>query len=322
MKNKILSVLKNSGGFVSGEQISSDLGISRTAVWKYIKKLRGEGYTIDSVTNKGYKLIYSPDILSSELISSDIGTEFFAKKVYCYDEIPSTNIAAKEHSDEADGTLFVSEVQTAGRGRLGREWKSPRGVGIWMSVLLKPDMDISDVSQITLAAGLAVCRALSAVCGVSAKIKWPNDVVIGTKKVCGILTEMSADIDGIKYVVPGIGINVNDESFDDSIASKATSLYIETGKRYNRCEIIQAVMREFERYYKLLISEGFVALRSEYRRMCVNIDREVFIMKKNEKIRAYCVDITRSGNLLVDIDGKAEEIHSGEVSVRGIYDYV
>ncbi len=322
MKNKILSILKSNDDYISGEQISEILGISRSAVWKYIKKLRSEGYEIDSVTNRGYKIIFSPDIISAELIQNNVKTDFCAKNVHYYDEVDSTNIAAKQNSSQPDGTLFIADIQTAGRGRLGRRWLAPKGCGIWMSLLLKPEIELADVPQITLISGMAVCSVLNSMLDLGAKIKWPNDIVVGSKKICGILTELSADTDGVSYVVPGIGINVNNESFDEELAKKATSVYIETGSRADRCEIVCRIMEEFEKYYKILLSKGFLALREEYRRMCVNIGREVLVIKNNISSRAHCTDIAENGNLIVEKDGESIQINSGEVSVRGIYDYV
>ena len=237
MKHKILDILKGSEGYVSGEEISRSLNISRTAVWKHIKTLREDGYEISSSTNRGYRLGQS-DVISPEEITAALDTGFIGRSVFCLEETDSTNSECKRHSDYPDGTVFTAEIQTGGRGRRGKEWSSPKGVGAWFSVLLKPDMRPEDVSKITLIAGLAVCRAI----GCGAMIKYPNDIVIGSRKVCGILTELSAEIDAVNYIVCGIGINVNTPSFDGELQERATSLFIETGKRHSRARVIAAVL--------------------------------------------------------------------------------
>ena len=322
LKSRILHILKSSGGYVSGEKISTALGVSRTAIWKYIRRLRSEGYKINSVTHKGYRLEASPDIISEAAITAEISTDFFAHNVCIYDEIDSTNIAAKANAHLPDGTLFVAERQTKGRGRLGREWSSEKGTGIFMSILLKPDIELEKVAQITLAAGIGVCRALSELCGVDAKIKWPNDIVIGTKKVCGILTELSADMDGVNYVVVGIGINIHNTEFDTELCEKATSLYIETCRHFDRSEIIRSIMYETEKYYKKLLSDGFDSFREEYKTLCANIGKDVLIIKDNVSTPAHCTDISDTGDLIVKIGDDVHTVRSGEVSVRGLYGYI
>ena len=318
MKNKILKMLSTADGYISGENISDELGISRNAVWKHINKLRQDGYSIESVTKRGYRLISSPDVISAELIKDGLDTEFIGQNVVYYDETDSTNNEAKRNSDMPDGTLFISEIQTGGKGRLGRAWVSPKGIGIWMSLLLKPHILPQDVAQITLVAGMATARSV----GCGAKIKWPNDVVIGSKKICGILTEMSAEIERVNYIVPGIGINVNTESFPDELKEKATSLYIESGKKFERYKIVQRFLKEFEILYKKFIEGGIAAITDDYRELCVTIGKEVSVIYPNRTINGRAIDINDNGELIVETDNGIIEVDSGEVSVRGIYGYV
>ena len=223
LKQRILDMLKSAGGYISGEKISETLGITRSAVWKHVNRLKKNGYIIESVKNRGYRLVSSPDIIVEDDIKKSLNTEFVGQNIFFYDETDTTNERAKANSTEPDGSVFIAEVQTHGKGSRGRGWTSPRGTGIWHSILLKPDISPSEVSQITLVAGLAVCRAV----GLGAKIKWPNDIVICGKKICGILTEMSAEIDMVNYIVCGIGVNVNMESFDREIQHRATSMLFE-----------------------------------------------------------------------------------------------
>lgn len=318
MKNKILNILSTADGYVSGENISERLGISRNAVWKHINKLRQEGYEIESVTKRGYKLISVPDVISAELIKDGLDTEFIGQNVVYYDETDSTNNEAKRNSDMPDGTLFISEIQTGGKGRLGRAWVSPKGIGIWMSLLLKPHILPQDVAQITLVAGMATARSV----GCGAKIKWPNDVVIGSKKICGILTEMSAEIERVNYIVSGIGINVNTESFPDELKEKATSLYIESGRKFERYKIVQRFLKEFEILYKKFIKGGIAAITDDYRELCVTIGKEVSVIYPNRTINGRAIDINNNGELIVETDKGIIEVDSGEVSVRGMYGYV
>ena len=318
MKNKILKMLSTADGYISGENISDELGISRNAVWKHINKLRQDGYSIESVTKRGYRLISSPDVISAELIKDGLDTEFIGQNVVYYDETDSTNNEAKRNSDMPDGTLFISEIQTGGKGRLGRAWVSPKGIGIWMSLLLKPHILPQDVAQITLVAGMATARSV----GCGAKIKWPNDDVIGSKKICGILTEMSAEIERVNYIVPGIGINVNTESFPDELKEKATSLYIESGKKFERYKIVQRFLKEFEILYKKFIEGGIAAITDDYRELCVTIGKEVSVIYPNRTINGRAIDINDNGELIVETDNGIIEVDSGEVSVRGIYGYV
>ena len=318
MKNKILNILKDTGDYISGEKISGQLDISRAAVWKHIKNLKNSGYEIESVTNKGYRLISSPDTIFAEEITKRLETEFIGRKLIIFDETDSTNTQAKLHSAYPDGSVFIAEVQNHGKGSRGRQWSSPRGTGIWHTILLKPDISLTEVSQITLIAGLAVCRAI----GINSQIKWPNDIVIGSKKVCGILTEMSAETDMINYVVCGIGINANDSSFPAEISHRATSMYLESGKKYVRNEIIARLLNEFEGVYKKFLENGLTAVLDDYKKSCVTLGREVNVIFKHKTVTGRAVDIDDSGALIVETDSGRITVNSGEVSVRGIYDYI
>ncbi|MCH5210224.1 MAG: biotin--[acetyl-CoA-carboxylase] ligase [Oscillospiraceae bacterium] len=318
MRQRILYILKNTDGYVSGEEMSRKLSISRAAVWKHIKKLKNEGYGIESVTNRGYRLSFAPDIITESEIKNGLNTEFIGRTIFLYDETDTTNNRAKENSDAPDGSVFIAETQTGGKGSRGRGWVSPRGSGIWHTILLKPDISPLEVSQITLAAGLSVCKAI----GLDAKIKWPNDIVIGSKKVCGILTEMSAEMDSVNYVVCGIGINVNIESFDDEISHRATSMYIESGQKYCRNEIISKLLNEFEYYYKLFLKNGLSALLDEYKKNCVTLGREVSVIFRKETVTGTAVDVDETGALVVETGNGVIRVNSGEVSVRGLYGYV
>lgn len=310
MKYKILEFLKNSGGYVSGEEISNEFGITRSAVWKNINTLKKEGYNISSRHGTGYILDDMQDKLSPARIESCV-----PGNLYFYSKIPSTNEEAKRKKDVPDRSVFLAETQTAGRGRLGRKWVS-RGNGIWMSIYLKPDVPPCDIAQLTLLAGIAVCRVIK-----KSKIKWPNDVVMDGRKVCGILTEMTAEADKITSVVIGIGVNVNTETFGIELIRKATSVYLETGKKEDRNKLICRILKEFWEVYDEFAKNGFTDLRREYKRRCVTLNREIVIVKGNDTMNAYAEDINERGELIARTENGLITVNSGEVSVRGILGY-
>lgn len=326
MREKILGMLRGSGEYISGEKMSQDLKVSRSMVWKVIKDLREEGYQIDSVTNRGYKLLLVPDLVTSDEIKSVLKTKLFGKEIFHYKEVDSTNIVAKAKARDGakEGTVFIAETQSGGKGRLGKAWESPEGTGIWMSTIVRPRILLQDVSGITLVAGLAICKAIRETTQLPAYIKWPNDVVVKGKKVCGILTEMSAEIDQVNYVIIGIGINVNTTCFPKELHKRATSLKIESGQDFMRKDLVAQVLMFLEVYYERYTKgKGLIEILDDYKELCITLKNHVNIINKNERYWANPVDIDDTGALIIDKeDGTRERIASGEVSVRGIYGYV
>ena len=223
MKSEILRLLKESNDYISGQQLCDRFHVSRTAVWKAIEQLKKEGYEIEAVRNRGYRLLDSPDIMSETEIKSLMETEWAGKEVLYFDEIDSTNNRAKElgEKDGTHGTLLVADRQVAGKGRRGRVWESPKGISIYMTILLRPQLIPTKAPMLTLVMAQSVAEGIRDVTGMEVGIKWPNDIVMNKKKVCGILTEMSTEIDYINYVVIGVGINVNQKSFDEELKDKA-----------------------------------------------------------------------------------------------------
>lgn len=321
MKSKILLKLKKADGYISGEQLSAELGVTRSAVWKNINALKADGYQIDSVRNRGYRLLSVPDLLDPDEILKDAKTELIGKKLFILDFVDSTNeeikrLAAK---GEESGAIVAAENQTAGKGRFGRAWASGSG-GLYFTILLRPELPPNDISSITLAAGYAVCLAVREYTGLDAMIKWPNDVIVGNKKICGILTEMAAQSDRIDYVAIGIGININHGSFPDEILNKATSLFLETGIKLDRNKFFGVVIE----YLDNVLRRFLVSLSTEdikmFRKMCATIGRNVTVTKNGEVICGVASDITMSGELVVKKDNGEEIIvNSGEVTVQGIY---
>lgn len=322
MKSEILSVLKETQDFVSGEELSKMLGVSRTAVWKNINSLRNEGYIINSVTNKGYRLAGCPDILDEAVISSDLNTSVAGTKIIIMKSVDSTNEEVKRLAalGEKSGLILASAQQTAGKGRLGRAWKSNPDSGIYFTLLIRPELPPSDISSITLAAGYAVCLAIRDYMGCDAKIKWPNDIIIGNKKVCGILTEMAAQSDRIDFVAIGIGINVNDTEFPEEIKNKATSLFLETGKKTDRNDFFRHVIKSLDNVISsFLVSIAFEDVQ-KFKTICATIGKQVSCRRGNKDIEGVAVDITTSGELVVkESKGDTVIINSGEVTVQGIY---
>ncbi len=325
MKNKVLSLLKRQEGYTSGEEMSRNLGVTRAAIWKSIKKLQGEGYIIESKTKKGYKLVFKPNVITPIELEPLIKNCTLGQQVKYYDEVESTNERGKALAIEGaeEGTLVIADRQSEGKGRLGRSWSSPGGTGIWMSLILKPEILPQYASQLTLVAGLCVCEALKEVTGLSAMIKWPNDIIINNKKVCGILTEMSAEMERINYIVVGIGINVNQRSFPEDLPF-ATSLAIEGNEEYIRKDIVKAFLYRFnEAYEHYKLEPNLKSMIDQYESNCITLGKTVRITSGGESFIGLAKGITLEGNLLVETEhGEEREINSGEVSVRGLYGYI
>ena len=326
MKGEILKLLKEADGYISGQELCERFGVSRTAVWKVMNQLKEEGYEIEAVRNKGYILKSSADVLSREELLSSIHTKWAGRQVVWFNQTDSTNIQARKQAESGapHGTLVAADQQDGGKGRRGRSWAAPSGVGIWMSMVLRPKINPISASMLTLVLALAARKGVEEVTGQDAQIKWPNDLVLNKKKICGILTEMSTELMEIQYVVPGIGINISQESFPEEIAATATSLYLETGIRYPRSWIIAKVMEAFEAYYeKFLETEDMSGLLEEYNAHLVNLGNEVCVLDPAGEFRGISEGISEKGGLYVRRpDGSRVEVISGEVSVRGVYGYV
>lgn len=326
MKEEILRLLRSADGYISGQELCNRFGVSRTAVWKAINQLKEAGYEIEAQQNKGYRLMAAPDLMTEAEIKSLMHTDWVAKKVLYFDTIDSTNTKAQELAEKGypSGTLVVADKQESGKGRRGRSWVSPSGTGIFMTLMIKPDINPNNASMLTLVAALAVAKAITSVTGEEALIKWPNDIVVNGKKVCGILTEMNAQFDYINHIVVGIGINVHNESFPEEISQMASSLMIEAGgKRFHRAQIIAETMSYFEQYYDTFLkTQDLSALVREYDELLVNRNKSVRVLDPKEPFDGKAMGITPKGELIVDTWESRKLVSSGEVSVRGIYGYV
>jgi BirA family biotin operon repressor/biotin-[acetyl-CoA-carboxylase] ligase len=331
-RQTVLALLRSrEGAFLSGEELSRRLGLSRTAVWKAVDALRREGYTIEARTGLGYRFTGAPDVLTEPEIRCFLGpVDTVGRELCCFDEIDSTNTYAKglAASGGRDGTVIVSNSQTAGRGRMDRSFQSPRDKGIYLSVLLRPELPPERLVPVTAMAGVAVCEAVERVCGVRPRLKWPNDPVLNGRKLCGILTELSleAETGRLQSLVLGIGVNVlqTAEDFSPEVRETATSLAQELGHPVSRPALAAAEIEALDRLYAALRSGDLAPYLAACRRDCVNLGKTVqLIAPDGSRETAEAVDIASDFGLVVrTADGTEKTVRSGEVSVRGMYGYV
>ena len=306
---------------MSGEEMAEKLGVSRAAVWKHIKEMRSQGYNIESLARNGYILREAPDAMLSGEISNGLETKTIGCRIICHEEIDSTNNAAKRLAREgaAEGTVVVAESQTGGKGRLERQFFSPKGKGIWFSVVLRPKFLPQEAPKCTLLAAVAVARAMTEF-GLKPGIKWPNDLLYDNKKLVGILTEMSAEMDGINYIVIGTGINVNiaPEEFPEELRSVATSLSQMKGANLPRVKFLQAVLRALDDLYAKVQVEGFAPVLKEWRQYSITLGQEVKVIgvRDGEVYYGKAVDIDDEGALLVDTGEGRQRVLAGDVSIR------
>ncbi len=307
--------------YVSGEVLAQRLGVSRVAVWKQIQKLKDLGYKIISEQNLGYCLISRPDLLLPQEIQRGLNTSYIGKKIFYFPELESTNVIAKEkallyRTEEIDeGAIVIAEKQNAGKGRLGRKWFSPAG-GIWFSIILYPQLLPSYIPRITLITAVAAVKAVKICTRIEPKIKWPNDILINEKKVCGISTEMSAELDTINWIVVGIGINVNidHKKFPEDIQENTISLKEVTGREISRVKLAQAFLREFEKYYESLKRRESSSALSEWKSCSYTLGKKIRVDMGERIIAGEAVDINEKGALILkNENGELVEIISGTI---------
>lgn len=317
--DKIIFALKQKrDSFVSGEELSDMLGISRAAVWKHIQKIRDEGYVISALPHLGYRLVKIPDRLIPCEIKYELNTKIIGRKIYSYTELDSTNDTAEKLALEGseEGTVVFAESQRKGRGRLGRAWMSPREKGIYASFILKPRISPSEAQKITLAASVAMASAIRKVSSLPALIKWPNDILVNQKKVSGILTEITAHPDVIKFIVVGIGINVNAQK--ELLPQGATSLYEESSKRtIDRIALAQEILRQLEKYYLLFCGGNFGAIAAEWQDLSATLGSRVRVKNLNNIYEGQAMGIDENtGNLIIREDtGFCRVVLSGDVDL-------
>ena len=303
-----LSKILSKDNFISGEEIAAKLKVSRAAVHKHIDSLRKTGYAIEGKKNLGYKIISSPDLIDPDELKTGI-----VSRVVYKTECASTQLMAKELADKGapEGVLVVAEKQTGGYGRLQRKWESPRG-GIWFSLLVRPQIEPERTPQITLIASLSISRAIDKLYGVKPAIKWPNDILIGSKKLCGILTEMSAEVGRTNWAVIGAGINANNV-LPASVKNIATSIALCAKTHIERTQLLREIINEFSKDYKLFIKEGFKPFRREYMGRLYYMDKPVRVSMRDHVIKGIARSIDTDGYLIIERNGKNEKIISGDV---------
>lgn len=317
MNKLILKLLIDANGeFVSGQKISDELGITRAAIWKRMNKLKEMGFEIESVTKKGYKLVSYPDFMNNDLIETGIDLKKIGSKVITMETVESTNDFAKQIArDEQDGTIVISEEQTKGKGRRGRFFYSGSKEGIYISLILKPQIEPSKASFLTSIAAAALAKTLNEL-NVEVGIKWPNDVLIDGKKICGILTEMSADVESVEYIILGMGINIKGESFPEEIKDIATSLKIQ-GYNIGRLELLWRFLPIFEDLYLSFVDgdkNEILKILKEY--SCI-LGKEIYVHYQDKVEKGKAIDITKDGTLVVEFENEEiKELNSGEVSIR------
>jgi BirA family biotin operon repressor/biotin-[acetyl-CoA-carboxylase] ligase len=317
LNDKILNFFKRrNDSYISGEELSNIFGISRTAVWKHIEKLRSEGYEIVASPHLGYRLLSVPDRLSEIELKYELKTRVVGNKIYSYKEVPSTNNTAYSlaSSGEKEGAVIIAEYQTRGRGRLGRKWVSPRGKGAYLSIILRPDILPREVSFITLCSSLAVAKTIREQVGLAAFIKWPNDILIDQKKTGGILTELNGETDKINFVIVGIGININTKR--ELLPEGATSLSVEKGEEISRLRFVKALLENLDKYYKIFNNGKIEYIRKEYKKLSAILDRPVQINYHNQLISGHAVDVDKEGALILRVDsGFCERVLAGDVEM-------
>ena len=325
MRQEIIEMLRLTGrDFISGEEIADLLGISRAAVWKHMQKLRESGYEIISRERCGYKFKDAPDLLLANSVMEGLDTKIIGKQVYYFPSTDSTNSEAKilAYKQVPDGTVIVAEEQTDGKGRLNRQFYSPRGKGIWFSLVLRPNFVPSYAPRCTLMAAVAIAHAMERF-GMRAQIKWPNDIMFDGRKLVGILTELSAEMSKITYIVLGIGINVNiaRKDFPPELRDTATSLMEMSGKRISRVEFFRAVLEEFDKLYVEITTDqkyGFTRMLDEWRQFNITLGKQVRVVTAGtgEYFLGVARDIDADGALLVETTDGLERVFAGDVSIR------
>jgi BirA family biotin operon repressor/biotin-[acetyl-CoA-carboxylase] ligase len=319
MKETLLTVLKNNrGSYVSGQELSRRLGVTRTTVWKHVRALRSEGYAVDSSPRRGYRLVGTPDLLLAAEIMEGLATVRLGRRVVHLNETASTNRVARElgAGGEPEGTLVLAEVQHGGKGRLGRAWSAPAG-GIWLSLILRPDFPPNLLQLLTLTAAVAAAEASENVAGISPGIKWPNDLLWRGKKLAGILTEGSTEADRVDCLVLGVGINANlrEEDFPLELRGLATSLLLAGGRPVDRAAWVRWFLWRLERYY-LNTGEGTAQALSEWRRRSVTLGQQVVVSMGSGTVEGTAVDIDDRGALLVETEGGLETVLAGDVTLK------
>jgi BirA family biotin operon repressor/biotin-[acetyl-CoA-carboxylase] ligase len=312
MKFEIIHLLKDND-FISGEFISKKLNISRTAVWKQIQNLKKFGYNIESVKNKGYRLLSKPDIPIPEEVSFGLNTKIVGKKIHYFKSLKSTNSYAKElvQNDAEEGSIVVADIQTTGRGRKNRSWYSPDG-GLWFSIILYPNISIQYAMYLTMAISASIVQAINELTGLSPQIKWPNDLLMDGKKICGILTELDAEMDQINHSIVGVGINVNN-SISDDLKDKAASICDINNSYISRVELLRLILKYFDINYFKLQSKDYEFIRNLWFLYADIVGRKVKLKGEKSVIEGVVQNIDDTGGLIIENNEGKIRVVSGDL---------
>ncbi len=322
LRSKLLEAFSNAeGGFVSGQKLSEYIGCSRTAVWKHIEELRKDGYELEAVRRLGYRITKKPDKISGNEIQIGLKTKTMGRHIHFERAVTSTQKIAHTLANDGakEGTIVVADQQTNGRGRMAREWYSPSGKGIWMSLIIRPNIPVHATPQLTLLTAVAIVQAIEELTPLKPDIKWPNDILINGKKVVGILTELQAEADQVHSVIIGTGINVNHTlvDFPEELQKIATSIHIETGKHWDRALFIQEILLKFEALYSLYLNQGFRVIKLLWEGYAISLNRQIKARTLNGVIEGKAIGIDNSGVLLIETsDGSIKQIYSADIELK------
>ncbi|MEJ5328587.1 MAG: biotin--[acetyl-CoA-carboxylase] ligase [Desulfobaccales bacterium] len=314
---ELVAILRRAEGPVSGESLAARLGLSRTAVWKRVQRLKALGYEIIGEPRHGYRLLATPDRLLPFEVLEGLHTRRFRGPVHSFLRLGSTNDLAKElgRREAPEGTLVVAEAQDAGRGRLGRTWTSPAGVGLYASLILRPPLPPVELPRLTLTVAVAAARALERTAGISPGIKWPNDLLLHGRKLAGILTELETEAERLRYVVVGLGLNVNTPTFPPELAETATSLLLTTGRTHSRLALLRAFLEDFEALYELFLARRFPEILAQWQARSVTLGRPARVRQGEQEICGLAVGVDPEGALLLQTEGgEIVRVTSGELA--------
>lgn len=321
VRKKLIDAFTTANGdYLSGQYLADLIGCSRTAVWKHIEELRKHGFELEAIQRKGYRIIKTPEQISADEVRLGLTTDFLGQNIHYQDSVESTQKIAKTLSYEnaPEGTVVIAEEQLSGRGRMNRVWHSPKYTGVWMSMILRPNIPLQKAPQLTLITAVAVVKAIEEVTKLAPAIKWPNDILLHGKKVTGILTELQAEADQIFAIIIGVGINVNQklEDYPEDLRNIATSLMIESGEKVSRAQIIRSILSNFEKLYLLYLEQGFTPIKLLWESYAISIGKMIVARTINENIRGKALGITEDGVLLIeDETGKIHHVYSADIDI-------
>jgi BirA family transcriptional regulator, biotin operon repressor / biotin---[acetyl-CoA-carboxylase] ligase len=321
IRKKLLDAFSNNNDqYLSGQTLADTIGCSRTAIWKHIEELRKDGFELEAIRNKGYRIVKTPERVSADEIRLGLKTKFLGQSIHYENTVDSTQRVAHRlaYDQSLEGTVVVAEEQTLGRGRMERKWYSPKYTGIWMSIILRPKIPLPKAPQLTLIAAVAVVQAIEELTELTPQIKWPNDILINGKKMTGILTELQAEADQINSVIIGMGINVNQklEDFPVELREIATSLAIEQGVYFSRSAIIRSVLTHLEKLYFIYIEKGFFPIKILWESYAISIGKTIKARTLSNVIEGKALGITDDGVLRIeDHSGEIHHIYSADIEL-------